>query len=431
MLDTGIHLYVGRPGAGKSLVAVRKLLDIVQQERRPIYTNLPLKWRVVRLFLHMRGGAELAGLIRPLTERHFRAFLSRFSAKHSYVEERRGFVPLRQARADFDVQHPAVIDGMSANWIPPGSLVVVDEAQHWFPNPALSSTSRAKTEPPELLSYLTMHRHMLHQVWFLTQATRQVSATIKTLAVKFWDVRNMGEEAVAWGLRWKHLGVTACGYRAFDPLEWNDGDDPGTPLESFIMLPNAPWNRWLFRLYSSFTHAGSASELRAALEEARIMSGVSADGKLARERQPRKPWRERLPRVTPRRLLRWAVVVLLGAVVYGAGVTSWKRDPSVLEAAKSEAVVAVRPAVLQSRMVSYSPSGVRLAGGRVLRTGEVVDGCKVLYVSDRGAVADWNGECFGWVLGEPSRFMGRTAEVCAIAGRVGEVIEGADGYAGP
>lgn len=418
MLETGIQLYVGRPGAGKSLVMVSKLLDIVQKERRPIYTNLPLQWRVVKLFLHRRGGAALAGLIRPLTERHFRAFLDRFAAKHAYVEERRGMQALRVSRSEFDAASPPVIEGLDANWIPAGSLIVVDEAQHWFPNPALKSS--AKPEPPALLSYLTMHRHMLHQVWFATQAARQVSATIKSLAIRFWEVSNMGDEAIVWGLRWRHVGITACGYRAFDPMEWGDGDDPGKPLETFVMLPNAPWNRWLFRLYSSFTHAGSPAELKAALQEARTMSGVSADGKLEAERKPKRPVRSYLPAVTKRRVLTAAAVLFGAAVMYGAGATSPERSPPPPVVVMPDGG---SPAILKDKMVSWSPRGVRLSGGKVLRLGDTVDGVRIMFVSAQGCMGECGGDLYAWVLGAAARNVGRAADVCAVADGIDQAAD--------
>ena len=59
-LDYGVEIIHGLMGSGKSFFAVRRALSMVEEARRPLYTNLPMKWAVVRKYLRLRGGSDLA-----------------------------------------------------------------------------------------------------------------------------------------------------------------------------------------------------------------------------------------------------------------------------------------------------------------------------------------------------------------------------------
>src|SRR6185503_10112402 len=206
---TGVELFFGEPGSGKSFMAVQRAIRVMLEERRPVYTNLPLRWRVFRTYLRKRGGDVLARLLRPLTEEHFNRFCARAEESRLWKENAKREQPEWQRRRLQEewIKHAGleICDGEGANWIPAYAVVVIDEAHHWYPNPALKNVR--KPEPPALMSYLTMHRHHLHWVWVLTQADRQISATFKSLVQRVWDIRNRAYDKVAWGIQFRHLGI--------------------------------------------------------------------------------------------------------------------------------------------------------------------------------------------------------------------------------
>jgi hypothetical protein len=280
-LQTGLEMIYGIPGSGKSLVALRRLLEVMTELRRPVYTNLPLQFPVVRAWLRKRGGPVLARLIVPLDEAHFRAFISRFQLKRALVDKYR-LLGLRQtaAEAAFYREHgPDITRGPGANWIPAGAVICIDEVHHWFPNPAINKS--ATPETPALMAYLTMHRHLQQWIWAVTQDPRQVSTTFKSIAKLHWKVWAKDAERLVFGITFRSFGLRALAYAAYSPEQWNDGDPHAQPAEQFLIFPQLPNTRWLFRLYRSFTHCGSASALRRQLERARIESGLDASGGVA------------------------------------------------------------------------------------------------------------------------------------------------------
>lgn len=270
--ETGITLVTGIPGSGKSFTAVENVLDTIRRANRPVYTNLPLKWRVMRLWLNKVETNEISGLIRPLTEATFNRFLERFNSRHKFLDAHPHLRRKSALKLFYDQYGPDHIEGPDLNWIPAGSLIVIDEAHHWYPNPALSNVR--KKEPPELMSYLTMHRHLLHQVTFITQAQRQVSTTIKSLLNKQVAVVRCDADIPMLGLRFSRFGFVA-----FKVDEWEGiadiENDP--PERSWYTWPSLPWNSYKFRLYSSFTHMGSLRELKRELSNLKEQSIIQVD----------------------------------------------------------------------------------------------------------------------------------------------------------
>ena len=87
MFSTGIELVTGIPGSGKSFHMVERLVDWVLKEQRPVYTNLPLCWRVLRKYLKIKGGEHCAGLIHELTEERFNTFIHGFGLRQKKISE--------------------------------------------------------------------------------------------------------------------------------------------------------------------------------------------------------------------------------------------------------------------------------------------------------------------------------------------------------
>lgn len=355
-LDYGVELIHGLMGSGKSFFAVRRALETVEQTRRPVYTNLPMKWKVVRAYLRNRGGSELANLFRRLDEQHWRRFLTRqhqwakfrerlakrspadldateFSQLHSALLTANGptdpdrlrsqakFYPSQIAEWFVSNHGPHIVDGPDANWIPPGSIICIDEAQHWHP------MSKQAEDPnrPDLLAYITMCRHHVHWLWIITQDPANIAIEFRRHFHYAWRVWNRGEDRLAWGIRWKHLGLRAMGYVRATPdqlesMERRPGSDNARPTESFTILPWLPRNGVFFRLYSSHTNVGSARHLARELERSRRLAGLTADGSVIRtfkqdDTMPTVPLTRRLIGATRTS----ALLTLAAGIAFGAG----------------------------------------------------------------------------------------------------------------
>ena len=395
-LPFGIISVVGKPGAGKSYYLTRKAVEAVTVHRRPVYTNLPIRWRVMWHWIAKRYGRECARLIHPLSEEHMLAFLDRFEQMQQFKDEliqsgqaANAKMALRMWREHCDrtgdrdrIESEVDQDGnvlAPGNWISAGAVVIVDECHHWFPNPALPTAKASKKrEPANLLTWLTMHRHMMHEIYFASQAVRQLTTTIKSLVLRQIAVRNGGEDQLAWGLRFKHLGLKPMRYLEYDGDADPDGTPPPEPLRAYSFFPQLPQHCWVFRLYSSFTHAGSANEIKRAIMAERDQAGILEASRKAEE----------MNRVKSRfflyRLLgfstRWGIrgVAFCLAVALGF----WFADQGPTEEIAAEEVSDVRPASLSElvgalRVTSITEHGVRFSDGTTVREGATLHGLQI------------------------------------------------------
>lgn len=395
--QTGIELIVGEPGAGKSYFAVHRMLDAVVHLRRPCWTNLPLRWPVVRKYLRTRGGENLAKLVRPMTRPHFEAFLKRFRHRQAWTAQmrtERGYSRRQAAAAWLDFAGPDVWEGPDANWIAFGAIVCIDEVHDWCPNAAIRVGER---ESDDLLPWLTMHRHGTYWVWAITQALRQVSQNWRSLATEVHHVTNAGMRPLAWGLTPQLFGVRCLLRSSYSREAWNDGVPQLEPHHRELFFPSMPWRRWVFRLYDSFSHVASRSEIADSVESVRIAAGL--DGK-AEEVMP------------PTRVGGWggkivAVVAMVGiggaAYLYGGSRT--KSEPSDAKAVLPATVSTVRG------MVGDQALG---AEGKVWRVGDSIDGREVTAVmaTKRTLFArDADGVHWLYAVGREPRKLGTDEEV--------------------
>lgn len=347
-ISYGVEVIHGLMGAGKSFFAVRRCVREVLTTRRPLYTNLPLKFPVVRRYMGLQGGRAVTNLIRRLDEEHWRRFLRR---QHDYAKFREalkkkcpadlapdrladlasavGEDPAKIARQSkiFDrqvsawYQHlhgPNIIDGPDANWIPPTAIICIDEVQHWHP----MTKQKDDHNREDLLAYLTMIRHHGQWLWVITQDASRIAIEFRLLARYFWRVWDRGEDRLAWGLRFKHFRIRAMGYECAtkEQLENKDPEN-ARPIDRFTVIPSFPWNRVLFRLYSSHTNIGSARAMLRDLRRAREFAGLDAEGHTSLEvamttAAPPKPSIFRRFLVLLRRVL---VLVICATAAYAAG----------------------------------------------------------------------------------------------------------------
>jgi hypothetical protein len=372
--DFGVEVTEGLPGSGKSFFELSRTLDWILQEQRPVFTNLPIRFRVLRHWLKHRYGEAYARLIFPLTEQHFRRFLKRSKLRAKERDAARleatklGKALSNEAfdRAFAAAHGPDVYAGPDANWIYPTACIIIDEGHHWFP------MSDQKNETPELLGYLTMLRHHLHKLVIVTQDRMQVSITFRRLCQSFWAVRNRGEDKVAWGIKCRHLGITGFAYvrRTPDQEAGFKGDDVMSAYaEQRIVWPWLPSERWKFRLYDSFTHIGSkrrmeavTRRLRESLQLPPIQSAASRAARSAPEM------------IRTFSMLGILVVLTIFAAAIG-GLVGYKARPV-------ESAASVAP-LTGKKLTGVSDGSITVSGKRV-PVGGVVDGVRVVTASRAG-----------------------------------------------
>lgn len=278
----GVEMIEGVPGSGKSYMMTRRAVRVAVRERRPVYTNLPLRLNAVRAFLKLRGARDCGKLFFSIDKPHFMRFLHRLDAYTTFARKHRAKCPRatqaeveaafctlhgphrHEGRADEVLDEEGVPESERPNWILRGSVIFLDEVHEWF-----DQRDQTKNEDPLLALYTRRLRHCLHQLVVASQHPMQVSLTFRRLCDVWWVVRNRGEDKVAWGVRFKHVGLMGLGYERWNRLQ---REEPGkypeaTPLEAFTVFPQLPNERVYFRLYNSFTHAGSLHLLLNEMED--------------------------------------------------------------------------------------------------------------------------------------------------------------------
>lgn len=272
-LTTGIWFWDGLPGSGKSFGAVDLIINTILEQRRPVYTNLPLKFRVISTYLAIRGmDRRLASYILPLTQDHFFRFLTRNEERQEFVERmKQDGVAEAHAGRMYDVTAGSgIIRGSEADWLPAGAVVVIDEAHLWF------DQKRQRDEVSGLLRYVTMHRHHMHWVHVLSQDKMQVSLTWRRnceLVVHCTDKRKL---PFMFGLA---LPIAAFAYEYW-PKEYADSQNTGgmRPVKTEVRIP-AISGGLIWRFYSSFVHMGSQRRLMRELDKTRQL--IEGDGYVA------------------------------------------------------------------------------------------------------------------------------------------------------
>lgn len=406
-VDYGIQVIEGLPGSGKSFFCIdRLLLPAIMKAHRPVYTNLPVRWRVLRAFLYKRGGSKLAGLIRPLDADGLMRFAERFDTRARLVETLKAQrVEHYRVDALADEQlGPTITDGEGLNWIPRGSVIIVDEAQKWFP------MAHQSKEPLAFMRYLSMHRHAWHKLFFVTQERGRISKNIRAMADKFWVVRNQKEDCLAWGIRFKHLGLNAFGYAAYTSDQLLGRTNETKPAENYVVFPTMPNKRWIFRLYDSFTQSGSVACAAKELEAIRKEVGV-----YDMETKP-----QSVPVVSAPRKRSALFLALLAFVGGGAVGFSFP---------KASSTVVVPDGSISVPQLSAVSKDAAVLGKTLVPVGESLDGWSVAAVDAGLGVALLERDGFVWVCSpnrKPER-LGRTDIVAGAARFAMVTAQGSNG----
>lgn len=176
-----IHFISGKPGGGKSYLAMRFLVDELRHTKRHIVTNLSVKFEGLNHFMQTEYPKwyETAGPIREritiLQEDDLKAFFThRGNCKPMRSISKQEWA--QGVRTDYSEVHDA------------GVCYFLDEVHIPF-----NSRQWAETGP-EVLYYLSQHRKLGDDVFCITQFVGNVDKQFRTMTQDYTYVRNLGKE---------------------------------------------------------------------------------------------------------------------------------------------------------------------------------------------------------------------------------------------
>lgn len=182
-----IHFISGKPGGGKSMYAVKLILDELIRGSRPVFTNVPL--HVGRLSEYLQqNGKEWAKLNGEL-DGHIRDRVRLLSDEETAV-----FWTLRPGNKEIPnlsedewrKGRKPVYEGLEDS----GVFYVIDEVHNFFGARQWAETGR------NVLYYLSQHRKLGDDVVCITQAIGNVDKQFRSVAQDFTYLRNLSKEKV-------------------------------------------------------------------------------------------------------------------------------------------------------------------------------------------------------------------------------------------
>ncbi|MEM1107110.1 MAG: zonular occludens toxin domain-containing protein [Planctomycetota bacterium] len=309
-LATGIAGVIGKPGHGKSYCMAAMMVYQVVTQRRPVYTNLPIEWDAMRN--HIRDQAygsddyrdALPKLIRKMSKQHFERFMLRLQAVCRRSEEIKDDLNLlvdpelnealsrvddqteldgeidaaawRQACDEQTVSAgPVIYYGPGANWVPPGTVFVLDELHKWF------NSRGYRNEDQAVQDFTSMHRHLQARIFIITQRWLNVSLSFRSMTDDLVLLKNFGR------VNFGPIKPADWGWNIFR-ARWVRADDYDESLEAIKpgrhafatdwYVPNImARHREIFDIYRSTSHAGGIEEQHEELKRVRTeMVGTDA-----------------------------------------------------------------------------------------------------------------------------------------------------------
>jgi len=190
-----IKFILGLPGGGKTYFAVSKLVDLLRSDPRPIVANMEeLDLANLNVYLQKLDGIDAPALLEkliviPKTDTfHFYRYrsgglvLDMPPEKDNFGKKIDRETYLKKMVSYFD---PVVHDPKFAS----GVIYFIDETHEYFNAREWGEMGRSA------LYYLSKHRHLHDEVYFITQAPEQVEATLKRLCNEFHCVKNHYRES--------------------------------------------------------------------------------------------------------------------------------------------------------------------------------------------------------------------------------------------
>jgi len=182
-----IDFLSGKPGGGKTLLAVEMIVRELVGSGRVVVTNVPLRLPELNEFLqkeHPKVLVVLSERLQILTDDEmFMFFLYRGNGRKLGVV------------LDGDSKEPKPVRAKYedvAGWTDRGVFYVLDELHLFFNARLWMRTGQAA------MHYLSQHRKLGDDVWCVTQFTKNVDAQFRSVAQEFHQIRNLAKES--WGV---------------------------------------------------------------------------------------------------------------------------------------------------------------------------------------------------------------------------------------
>lgn len=297
---------------------------------------------------------------------------------------------------------PPKISGRNANWIPPGSVLFLDELHKWFPS------RDYRDEPKEILDFTSMHRHMQLKVFVMSQRWMNVSLSFRSMAREVWYCMNYAKQPILGFLRFdKWINVFRYVHYNAEFIEERTGL-PGIgakPVWSEMICPELSGG-YEFDLYKSYSHAGTLEQQQQEIRRVTAaMIGLTQDelnNKTATKERADMPKRDTLGN----KLNRWGWTAGLVGIALLAGMW-WSRsdEPQVAQHLadvqddqdkQAEQQPQTLPEVITPPWESYKISGVHLKGavinGRNIEIGSTLHDLLLVGVDPEAGDTAWLGK---------------------------------------
>lgn len=193
-----VHFICGKPGAGKSLYAVRWVLRELRQSKRSIVTNLPLDVPRICEYLHDEYGESFNASQRI-------QILDMAETGSFYRHRNLGYRIEERERVEFENRHLDVLKMPMSE----GVLYALDEVDIYFSARGYASNSG------DLFWYFKQHRKLGDDCLLIVQHEGNVDKQLRTLAQDYTYCRNRGKAKMPgfFGLVRQISGFTAQQYQ--------------------------------------------------------------------------------------------------------------------------------------------------------------------------------------------------------------------------
>jgi hypothetical protein len=190
-----IKFILGLPGGGKTYFGVSKMVELLRSDPRPMVANMEeIDIASLNVYLQSLDGADAPNILEKLT------IIPKTETFHFYRYRAGGLVleiPPEKDAAGRKIDRETYLRRM-VNYFSPcvenekhssGVIYFIDETHEYFNAREWGEMGRSA------LYYLSKHRHLHDEVYFITQAPEQVEATLKRLCNEFHCVRNHYRES--------------------------------------------------------------------------------------------------------------------------------------------------------------------------------------------------------------------------------------------
>jgi len=182
-----IHFISGKPGGGKSLYAMKLLVEELRLGKRCISTNLPVDQGRLAEWLHEKYGSSfgLHERLRLLGEKEAAEFW-RFPTRYVDLTEKKRLNDEGKGKGSKTIE---VTDHGWRQTTGP-VLFIIDEAHVYF------NARRWQETGDDAVYYLSQHRHLGDDCIIVTQHVGNVEKQFRVLAQDFTYIRNHAKEKI-------------------------------------------------------------------------------------------------------------------------------------------------------------------------------------------------------------------------------------------